>query len=332
MRSDRIVASLVIVLAVGIARTAGAAPDPMAEYRERFRTGLARYQAGAIAEAIQYWEPVYRELGPDRGWRLAFNLARAYEKLGDFTRAVERYESFVAQVARRRESGEAMEELIVREEEETRERLAAIAASRGRIVVTPVATPIAVKIDGSEPRLAGFTAYVAPGTHVVVFDPGSQREARREIVVAAGERVELVPPALEPRVAPAEPAPVDVPKPAPEPSPPPKTVRVVERPFSSVVLWAFGGAAVASTIVPILTYQSASDYRAQKNGTPPDPRATDEYDARRTTAYVTLAIPITLAAGTAALAGWYFFGTRERDVPQVVATPDGAFATWQRVF
>ena len=33
-----------------------------------------------------------------------------------------------------------------------------------------------------------------------------------------------------------------------------------------------------------------------------------------------------------ALAGWYFFGAKERDVPAVVATPDGAFASFRRAF
>ena len=51
-----------------------------------------------------------------------------------------------------------------------------------------------------------------------------------------------------------------------------------------------------------------------------------------TLAYVTLAIPITLAATTAALAAFYFLGGREREVPVVVATPDGALATWKRFF
>ena len=41
---------------------------------------------------------------------------------------------------------------------------------------------------------------------------------------------------------------------------------------------------------------------------------------------------VTLAAGTAALAAWYFFGSRERNVPAVVAAPGGAYATWSRSF
>ncbi len=61
--------------------------------RERFRVGLERYRAGAFAEAIVVWDTVYRELGPSRGYRLAFDLARAYEKFGDLTRAAECYEA-----------------------------------------------------------------------------------------------------------------------------------------------------------------------------------------------------------------------------------------------
>lgn len=111
------------------------AQDPMSAYRERFRMGLVRYQAGNVSEAIQFWEPVYRELGAARGWRLAFNLARAYELFGDATRAVERYESFLSQVAERRQRGEVIEELIQKEEDVARAKLAEMASTKGRIVV-----------------------------------------------------------------------------------------------------------------------------------------------------------------------------------------------------
>ena len=38
-----------------------------------------------------------------------------------------------------------------------------------------------------EARLAGFTAYVAPGQHTVVLEPGSPRESRQVLEVAAGQ-------------------------------------------------------------------------------------------------------------------------------------------------
>ncbi|MGD0530463.1 MAG: hypothetical protein ABSE49_35345, partial [Polyangiaceae bacterium] len=41
--------------------------DPMEQYRERFKQGMDRYRAGAPAEAVGYWEPIYRELGEQKG-------------------------------------------------------------------------------------------------------------------------------------------------------------------------------------------------------------------------------------------------------------------------
>jgi hypothetical protein len=332
----------VVVLLLLLATPAIAAPDPMAEYRERFKAGLARYQAGATAEAIQYWEPIYRELGVERGWRLAFNLARAYDTIGDVTRAVERYEAFLRQVERRAgELGEKPDELIVREEKDARARLAEIAATKARIVIGSGTAPIAVQIDGGESRLAGFTAYVAPGNHTVVFDPGSPRETKTVLELQAGEAKALSPPPAATATPDAMPPPPPTPAPQPPavqppPPPPPQTRKVVERPFPAPVLWIAGGAAVVSTLVPILTYQSALDYRDQNSGTVPDAQArnarSDDYDSRRTTAYATLAIPITLAVGTGALAAWYFLGGREREVPIVVVTAEGASAGIRRTF
>ena len=72
----------------------------MEQYRERFKQGMDRYKAGAPAEAIGYWEPIYRELGEQKGYRLAYNLGVAYAELGDATRAAERLESFLSRGGR----------------------------------------------------------------------------------------------------------------------------------------------------------------------------------------------------------------------------------------
>src|ERR1700683_1801476 len=94
MRLREASVALAIVLTVGVAR---ADDDPMAPYRDRFRAGMERYTTGYEAEAIQYWEPIDREIGQQKGYRLGFDLARAYEHIGDSTHAAERYESFLAE-------------------------------------------------------------------------------------------------------------------------------------------------------------------------------------------------------------------------------------------
>lgn len=293
-RSSALGLALLLALAPALAR---ADDDAMAPYRERFKAGFEKYRAGAYGEALSYWEPIYRELGPEQGYRLSWNLARAHEALGDATRAAERYRSFLDVVEARRERGEALEELVVREEEEARARLDALAASRGRIKVLAQSPPVSAQVDVGEPRLGAFVAYVTPGAHVVVFAPGTKDAVRREVRVDAGQEVEIAPP--------------DRPAPPPVTPPPPRVLREVERasrPFGIGWVIAAGAVTAASVAAPIAGYvnaQGALDaFRAAQKNQDDFRRQTelaDAYNAARAGAYVTLAVPFVLGAATAAL-------------------------------
>ena len=129
-----------LVAATGSARAtpppATSTDDPIAHYRERFKHGMDRYQAGAVAEAIGHWEPIYRELGEQKGYRLAYNLGVAYEELGDATRAAERLQSFLAQVDARRARGDAVPAIVIKDETDARTRVAGLAATKGRSTST----------------------------------------------------------------------------------------------------------------------------------------------------------------------------------------------------
>src|SRR5262249_54177668 len=76
--------------------------------RVRFRAGMDKYRAGAFAEAIVIWEAIYRELGKEKGYRLAYNIARAYDHFGDTTRAAESYEAYLNETKARHEAGETL--------------------------------------------------------------------------------------------------------------------------------------------------------------------------------------------------------------------------------
>jgi hypothetical protein len=323
------VAAPIVVLALLLASRASADADDLAEYRERFKMGLDKYKAGQVAEALQYWEPIYRELGSTRGYRLAFNLAHAYDGFGDYTRAAERYESFVSEVETRRTAKEKIEPLIEKEVRESRARLAELNASKGRIKVSTGERPVAVRIDAAEPRVSGFVAYVTPGGHLVVLGTGSDAE-RREVNVKAGEIVEVTP-------AGSPPPPVRPPTPAspttstPLTSSPAPTLRMekqIEHPFSPLVLYVSAGLTVTSIVLPILSYSSALSYqRSHKLSADADPASVaknaslqSDYDSRAATYDVTLAVPITLAAITIGLTAYYFAATHEREVPVLVPT------------
>lgn len=314
-RSDLLIAVALVVLASREARADDAALDAQ---RERFKVGMEKYAAGRYADAIVVWEAIYREIGETTGYRLAFNLGRAYDKFGDSTRAAEHYEVFVRQVARRREGDDALGPEIDKWESEAKERLAELAASKARIRVVAGDRPTAVRIDAGEPRLAGFIAYVAPGRHVVTFGSGEEAQVR-EVTVEQGALVELAPP---PPPAPRAEQPASPPPAAPAALLSPLPARWetrTQRPFSPAFLWVAGGAAALSTLVPIVTHANAlsikDDYDAANERL--DPSASglaSDYESARSAAYATIAIPIALAAATAGLATWYFVGTKETRV------------------
>lgn len=279
--------------------------DPMGMYRDRFQAGYEKFQQGAMGEALAYWEPIYRELGPEKGWVVAYDIALVYDALGDPTRAAEHYESFLEQVKIRREKGETLEERFLKEEEKARANLDALIKSRGRIRI-PATTPAqTVQIDHVEPRIAGFVAFVAPGHHTVVFAPGTKEEDRHEIDVAGGEiaTVEMI-------VKPPPPVPL-----------PMTRVESVERPYSAAWIVTLGSLAVLSAAAPITCYAVAisqlDSIRKQQNTQIAQQIPIDEqnaqinaYQATRTAAYLTLPIPFVLAAGTAALAIGWAYGTK----------------------
>jgi hypothetical protein len=118
-------------LAAAPAPEAATAQSALAKYRERFKLGMDRYKAGAVAEAVEYWEPIYGDLGPTEGYRLAYNLGLAYAELGDTARAAARLRSFLGEIDARRTRGERLEPLVMKEEGDARTRLTGLVVDAG---------------------------------------------------------------------------------------------------------------------------------------------------------------------------------------------------------
>ncbi len=327
-RRSEIAALLACALSV-LAPSARADGDPLSQWRERFKAGMERYTAGALGDAIAAWEPVYREMGPKTGYRLAYNLGIAYQEQGDATRAAERFEAFLSEVDTRRAASETLEAVVLHEEDEGRKRLADLVATKGRFKVAATDPPVAVQIDAGEPRLAGFIAYVAPGAHTVTFGVGSADAKSEQHDIKAGDLVELAPP--------PPPAPRPPPPDAPPPRAAPPATRVehtVDRPFSPIVIYVGGALTAASIVLPILTFQHAADLRHQytaandASDVAQKSAIASEYGNAQTIGDASLWVPITLGVATVALATWYFAGKQERDivVPIVTPTTNGAIA------
>lgn len=302
--------SLALALVLGAASAAAQEPE-VDSLRGRFSAGMEKYRDGAYAEAIVIWEAVYRELGPEKGYRLAFNIGRAYDHFGDSTRAAEHYDAYVKEAERRIVAGEVLDPAVLKQETEAKERLAELAAEKARLRIARAGV---VAIDGGAPFLApdAYVAYVNAGRHVVLFAPGTPDEERQEVTVGLGEMRELAPRARE-RVAPP---------PSPRPAEPRWEVRE-ERPFDRTVLVVAAGVTAASVLAPVLFRARAESIADDYAGTDPSAQRdralglSADYDSARTAYYVSYAIPITLGLATAGLAAWWYLGKKTTRTPLV---------------
>jgi hypothetical protein len=323
----RIVAVLVGVavcsstaLAAPPAPSASIPEDELSAYRERFNLGMDRYDAGAVSEAIGYWEPIYRQLGPKAGYRLAYNLGVAYGHLGDATRAAERLQAFLDEVDGRRGQGQALGAVVAKEEADAHQRMADLTASKGRIRIPAADPPVSVQVDASEPRVAGFVAWVEPGEHTVTFEPQASKSETRVVQAKAGEVVEVQPPA-----PPEAPPVVAPPPPKSSVSAPPMALAPIapkglpesygrKRPFSPVLLATSIGLAAAVGIAAVVLENRAislHDQLANAQGSPVtiSPNDRSRFDEERTWAYTAVGGAVGLGAVTAGLVSWYFVGS-----------------------
>lgn len=316
-RAFAVALCLVAALGGGPAR-ADDDPDTIAR-RERFARGLAEYEAGNLQRAIDIWRPIYAELGPQKGYRLSYNLGVAFQELGDATRAAERFESFLREVEARRERSTqqadggtdepALDPRVVKDEADARTRFAGLVATLGRIRVKAGAQPVEVELDGGEPRVAGFTAYVTPGAHRVTFGTPPSVSEPVVVEVGASELTEIAPPA--PPAASSS---------APQLPPAPTThvIHEVQRPYSAALVYVAGGLTVAASIVTVVAYTDALSLKSQHDAAGASSATVAstlaDYNSTRPLAYAALGTSIALGVTTLALAAGYLWGKSERDV------------------
>ncbi len=295
------------------ARAAEPADEVGGEMRGRFEAGLAHFRAGEMGQAIDVWTPIVDQMGDERAYRLLFNVGVAHEALGDATRAADHYERFLAQTEARAGRGQKVPPDVLSFRDEARGRLAALRAKYGRVRVGgDRGLLVAVRVGGARGS-SGRTYYVAPGAHEVVLRAGAaEGEERRRVEVRAGEIVDVAPtptPGAPPRV-------LLLPAPAPPPRAPP---------YSPWVVAAAGGAALASAALPLLLRDAAIGV-AERYYDPATPNAERErllsdYDAAKARYEWSWAVPSALAAGTAALAVYYFVGAKPRPASAAALGP-----------
>lgn len=316
IRSDRLAGLLLasaLLASPALARAQEPPPaqadDALGALRARFKVGMEHYQAGRFSEAILEWEEIYRKLGPKEGYRLVFNIARAYDARGDARPAAERYEIYIAEVDARRAAGETLEPNVEHQAEEASARLAELRSKLSRIHVEAAAAML-TKIDREDARVGSFTVYVEPGAHTLTF---SDPQATKTVQAPAGAIVD-----------------VEAPKPAPPPPPPPRYETVTEHPFSPLVLYGAAGVTLGGIVATVITFSNADSarnaFRATHVATTTDRNQVEheqqlqrDYDDARTTAYTSLGVAIAIGAVAAAATTWFVLGTKHH----LVLVPEG---------
>lgn len=175
------------------------------EHETALKTGLDEYGRGNYVAAIATWESLLATIGEERGYKVLYNLGLSYQQIGDVTHAIERYRSFVKQVAVRPYADRD----LVHRSEDAAKRISDLESSHGAVFVKPPARGgvVLTRVGTAEPRAAGYVVWLAPGTHSVELFVGTRhaKTVRVEIVRGATVPIDTTPPA-EP-LAPAGPSP-----------------------------------------------------------------------------------------------------------------------------
>lgn len=267
------------------------APSP--EQEAIFRNGLDDFSRGNNAGAIAAWENLVGVLGAERGFKVLYNLGLAYQASGDVTRAIERFNAFLEQVSTRDPTGDLAER--VRDATTRRDDLE---HTHGAIRLAPPARGglVLTRIEGGDPRAAGYVVWLPPGPHEVELFVGTDHMRQLTVDVEAGKTAEI---STTPPDVPNPPVEVAPPTPAPRNPAPQSTA-------TSTWIWVGAGATVASVALPLTTFFVASNDRDKASALGPGnsgyATANSHYETWRTAYYASYALPAALALATAAYA------------------------------
>ncbi|MFT3926009.1 MAG: tetratricopeptide repeat protein [Myxococcales bacterium] len=178
-------AFLLLIPAASFAQAPTSAPAPAVDAREAFRRGEAAYSAGNYDMAIREWSAAY---SADPRPRIQFNLSQAYERIGDLEKAMAALRQFL-------DSADPDDPMY----SDANARLSALQAriAATGLLVRGGAEGGLITVDqqdwGRTPRPDKIT--LAPGSHVLVVTWSGQPEFRTNVIVPAGQVIEVALPA-----------------------------------------------------------------------------------------------------------------------------------------
>lgn len=179
---------LAMLVSVGPARGASDA-DPSAPNDEQRSEAKARYEAGVAAyTAGRYKDAVDLFLAADRlapSSPLSFNIARAYEKLGDDSGALRFYRDYLRRTPDAQNAND-VGALVKRFEE----RLRAKGVQQMTVLSTPTGATVA--LDGAPVGVTPATLDVPPGQHHLALMLRGYADTERDIELAADHALDIV--------------------------------------------------------------------------------------------------------------------------------------------
>lgn len=179
-----------------------AAPDPTseagkrAEGKARYERGAEAYSAGRFKDAIELFLQA-DALAPSAA--LSFNIARAYEKIGDDASTLQWYRDFRRRAPEAKNGPEVDERIHV---------LEAALAKKGVQQLTVLSRPLGatVIVDEQPVGVTPFTGQFPPGAHKIVLSLRGYADSEQKLELPADRAQELEVP-LVPGTKAAAPAP-----------------------------------------------------------------------------------------------------------------------------
>jgi tetratricopeptide (TPR) repeat protein len=191
-----LLASVLCLASSAHAQSGGSAPDPTseagkrAEGKARYERGAEAYSAGRFKDAIDLFLQA-DALAPSAA--LSFNIARAYEKIGDDASSLQWYRDFRRRAPEAKNGPEVDERIHV---------LEGILAKKGVQQLTVLSRPLGatVIVDEQPVGVTPYTGQLPPGSHKVVLSLRGYADSEHKLELPADRAQELDVP-LVPRAA-----------------------------------------------------------------------------------------------------------------------------------
>ncbi len=278
------------------------------EQRNDVRKGIQSYEQGDAQVALRLWIPVYESLDRTQRFRLAFNIARAEDKLAQESEAAFYYEEFLEGFRDVKSLDGADKARLEEEATRANSRLLALRRQLARVAFADGTYTVRMGERTFAPRQF---VYLRPEMVRLVFSNEDKVLDDRSVLLHAGES-RLIGPEREVRLQSSPPNLL---------APTPGSIELRSgAPFPPVLLVVGAGLTAATVALPVLTYIDGSNYQQahplSSNVADADRNQTIQahYASLETRHYLALSVPITLGVATGALALWYALAPRKKVV------------------